>query len=66
MIAAYVLEELATSADKQGAVPAGWPENELIGDRIIIPPANNEKDAQARLNAHDCYDWWFCHKPLEK
>jgi peroxiredoxin (alkyl hydroperoxide reductase subunit C) len=53
-------------SDKQGAVPAGWPDNELIGDRIIIPPANNEKDAQARLNAHDCYDWWFCHKPLEK
>ncbi|MEY8729818.1 hypothetical protein [Francisella philomiragia] len=53
-------------ADKQGAVPAGWPNNELIGDRVIIPPANNEKTAQERLESSDCYDWWFCHKPLEK
>ncbi|WP_200150473.1 hypothetical protein [Francisella philomiragia] len=51
---------------KQGAVPAGWPNNELIGDRVIIPPANNEKTAQERLESSDCYDWWFCHKPLEK
>lgn len=53
-------------SDEQGAVPAGWPENELIGDRIIVPPATNEKDAAERLKKFDCYDWWFCHKPLEK
>ena len=53
-------------ADKQGAVPAGWPENELIGDRIIVPPANNVKDAEKRLNDYEGFDWWFCHKPLEK
>jgi peroxiredoxin (alkyl hydroperoxide reductase subunit C) len=53
-------------SDKQGAVPAGWPENELIGDRIIVPPATNEKDAKERLEKYEGYDWWFCHKPLEK
>jgi peroxiredoxin (alkyl hydroperoxide reductase subunit C) len=53
-------------SDKQGAVPAGWPENELIGDRIIVPPATNEKDAKERSSKYECYDWWFCHKPLEK
>ena len=53
-------------SDKQGAVPAGWPENELIGDRIIVPPASNVKDAAERLKKYDGYDWWFCHKPLEK
>lgn len=53
-------------SDKQGAVPAGWPENELIGDRIIVPPATNEKDAAERLKNFEGYDWWFCHKPLEK
>jgi peroxiredoxin (alkyl hydroperoxide reductase subunit C) len=52
-------------SDKQGAVPAGWPENELIKDRIIVPPPNNEKDAQKRKEQYECYDWWFCHKPLE-
>jgi peroxiredoxin (alkyl hydroperoxide reductase subunit C) len=53
-------------SDKQGAVPAGWPENELIGDRIIVPPASNVKDAAERLKKYEGYDWWFCHKPLEK
>jgi peroxiredoxin (alkyl hydroperoxide reductase subunit C) len=53
-------------SDEQGAVPAGWPENELIGDRIIVPPATNEKEAAERSEKYECYDWWFCHKPLEK
>lgn len=46
------------------AVPANWPENDLIGDRVIIPPPKNMKDAAERLNQYDGYDWWFCHKPL--
>lgn len=53
-------------SDKQGAIPAGWPENELIGDRIIVPPATCEKDAKKRLEEHEGFDWWFCHKPLKK
>ncbi|MBN2442461.1 MAG: peroxiredoxin [Spirochaetales bacterium] len=55
-------------ADKQGAVAAGWPNNELIGDRIIVPPPKDEKSVKERLadKSLDCYDWWFCHKPLQK
>jgi peroxiredoxin (alkyl hydroperoxide reductase subunit C) len=46
------------------AVPAGWPDNELVKDRVIIPPPDNEKDAAERLEKYDGYDWWFCHKEL--
>ncbi len=53
-------------ADTQGAAAAGWPNNELIGDRVIIPPATDEKTAKERLQQYECFDWWFCHKPLEK
>lgn len=53
-------------SDKQGAVPAGWPNNELIGDRIIVPPAKDVKTAKERLQQYEGYDWWFVHKPLEK
>ncbi len=50
-------------SDKNGvAVPANWPENELIGDHVIITPAKTVKDAKARSKQKDCYDWWFCHK----
>jgi len=53
-------------SDKQGAVPANWPENGLIGDRIIVPPAKDVKTAENRSKEFECFDWWFCHKPLEK
>jgi peroxiredoxin (alkyl hydroperoxide reductase subunit C) len=46
------------------AIPAGWPENELIKDRVIIPPAQDWDAAQKRLSEHEGFDWWFCHKAL--
>lgn len=52
-------------SDKEGvAIPANWPNNELIKDEVIIPPASDEKTAKKRLKEYDCYDWWFCHKKL--
>jgi peroxiredoxin (alkyl hydroperoxide reductase subunit C) len=53
-------------SDKQGAVPANWPNNELLGDRIIVPPAKDVETARQRLKDYKGYDWWFVHKPLEK
>jgi len=44
------------------AIPASWPNNELIGDRVIVPPAQDVDTAAKRLQEYDCYDWWFCHK----
>lgn len=52
-------------SDKEGvALPANWPDNELIGDNVILPPASNEKDANDRRNpkGFECFDWWFCYK----
>ncbi len=61
------LKALQTFDEKKLAVPANWPENELIGDRLIVPPAKSVEEAKARLEAaskgeHECFDWWFCHK----
>ena len=48
------------------AMPANWPNNELIKDRVIIPPAKDVKTAKERLKSKEfeCYDWWLCHKKL--
>jgi peroxiredoxin (alkyl hydroperoxide reductase subunit C) len=51
-------------SDAQGAVPADWPNNSLIGDRVIVPPPKDVKEAEQRPKDYECYDWWFCHKPL--
>ncbi|MBS3777851.1 MAG: peroxiredoxin [Candidatus Thermoplasmatota archaeon] len=50
-------------SEKEGvAIPANWPNNELIKDNVIIPPASDIKTAKKRKEQYDCYDWWFCYK----
>ncbi|HRS64234.1 MAG TPA: peroxiredoxin, partial [Spirochaetota bacterium] len=52
-------------ADKEKvAMPANWPNNELINDRVIVPPAQDVETARKRPSEYDCYDWWFCHKKI--
>ncbi len=52
-------------ADKEKvAMPANWPDNELIKDRVIVPPAQDVETARKRPSEYDCYDWWFCHKKI--
>ncbi|HDS59455.1 MAG TPA: peroxiredoxin [Thermoplasmatales archaeon] len=55
-------------AEKQGAaIPANWPHNELVKDRIIVPPASSEQAIKDRKKMQEkgeieCYDWWLCHR----
>jgi len=52
-------------ADSNGvAIPANWPNNELIKDEVIVPPASDVKTAEKRTKEYTCYDWWFCHKKI--
>jgi peroxiredoxin (alkyl hydroperoxide reductase subunit C) len=46
------------------AIPANWPNNELIKDEVIIPPASDVQAAKERTKQYECFDWWFCHKKL--
>ncbi|GKT30751.1 Peroxiredoxin, partial [Aduncisulcus paluster] len=49
------------TSDANGvAIPAGWPSNELVGDSVIVPPANNVKTAKERTGATD----WLTHEGL--
>lgn len=58
------VKALQTSDVNKVAIPAGWPNNELLGDKVIVPPAADVKTAQERPKHYDCYDWWFCYKKL--
>lgn len=60
------VEALQISDAQKGAMAANWPNNELIGNRIIVGPATDVKTAEKRKEEYECYDWWFCHKPYEK
>ncbi len=64
------LKALQTS-DKYGvALPHKWPDNELIKDRAIVPPAGTvkaikEREESKKKGEIECYDWWLCHKELK-
>lgn len=60
------VKALQISDREKVAMPADWPNNALLKDRVIIPPANNIADARKRKDQYECYDWWFCHKSLDK
>jgi len=57
-----VLEALQVSDKYDVAMPANWPNNELIKDRVIVPPPSDIKTAKERKKQYECFDWWFCHK----
>ena len=58
------------TSDKYGvALPHKWPNNELIGDRVIVPPAGSvdaikDREERKKKGEIECYDWWLCHKKL--
>ena len=53
------------TSDKHGvACPANWPNNELIQDQVIVPPAGDEKTAAERRGKANSFDWWFMYKKL--
>jgi len=54
-------------ADKYGvAMPANWPNNELIGEQVIIPPASTIKEAEENVKKYKYFDWWFCYKEIPR
>jgi peroxiredoxin (alkyl hydroperoxide reductase subunit C) len=63
------VEAMQFSDKNKVAMPAGWPNNEILKDRVIIPPATDVKTAKERLQQakngeFECYDWWLCHKKI--
>ncbi len=59
-----MVKAFKVSAENKVAIPANWPNNELIKDEVIIPPPMDEKTAKERSNQYECFDWWLCHKKL--
>lgn len=54
---------LQISEKLKAAIPANWPNNELVGEKVIVPPAKTVQEAIERVKQYECFDWWFCCKP---
>ncbi|MCG8531035.1 MAG: peroxiredoxin [Desulfovibrionales bacterium] len=57
---------LQISDENKVEIPADWPNNKLIGDRVIIPPPKTVDAAKVQKSTHEGYDWWFTHKELKE
>ena len=64
-----IVEGLQVSDANGVAMPADWPNNTILKDRVIIPPATdiemaNDRLKRAKNGEFECFDWWLCHKEL--
>ena len=59
-----MVQALQISYENGVVIPANWPNNELIGDKVIIPPAMSEEEAKKVVKEYECFDWWFCYKKI--
>jgi len=60
------VKALQLSDVKDVAIPAGWPNNELIQDKVIVPPPSDMAIAAKRRQQYENFDWWFCYKCQDK
>lgn len=61
------IKALQVSDKYKVATPENWPNNPILQDKVIIPPARDVDTAKKRLIEYkdSCYDWWMCYKKLE-
>ncbi len=62
-----MVEGLQLSDEKGVAIPANWPNNEIVKDDVIVGPASSFEEVKEREEAQakgeiKCFDWWLCHK----
>jgi len=58
------LKALQISDANKVAMPENWPNNELIKDKVIIPPPKDIVEAEKR-KSWEGFDWWFTYKSLQ-
>ncbi len=62
-----MVKGLQLSTEKDVAIPANWPNNEIVKDDVIVGPASSFEEIKQREEAQargeiKCFDWWLCHK----
>lgn len=55
-----IIKAFQVSDSMKRAIPADWPENEIVGEALIVPPASTVAEAEERKKKFKCFDWWFC------
>ncbi|MGC9454453.1 MAG: peroxiredoxin [Phycisphaerae bacterium] len=66
-----IVEAIQVADNNRVAMPAQWPDSEVVGkNHVIIPPPHDVDAAKQRLadsksGEFEYLDWWLCHKELK-
>ena len=64
-----LLDALQLVEKRNIATPANWPQNNLIGQQVILPAAKTsdeikKRESEVANGSFNYYDWWFCTQDL--
>ncbi|MGC8609372.1 MAG: peroxiredoxin [Thermoplasmata archaeon] len=58
------IKGLQVSDKYKAAMPANWPVNEIIGDKVLNSPPHNVNDADKRMQEFKGLSWWLTYKEV--
>jgi peroxiredoxin (alkyl hydroperoxide reductase subunit C) len=61
-----MVKALQVGGKYKAAMPANWPNNEIVGEHVIVPPPRAVEEAEKRPKEYECLDWWLCHKEVPR
>jgi len=61
-----LIDSLQMSANHARATPANWPNNDIFGSDVIVPPAENLADAESNPSKYENKDWYLCTEKMPK
>ncbi len=59
-----VIKALQITGNYKAAIPANWPNNELISGKVINAPPKTVEDSKKRLKEAKGYAWWLTYKEI--
>ena len=61
-----LVDSLQMTAEYGRATPANWPNNDIFGSDVIVPPAENLEQAEANPAKYEHKDWYLCTEKMPK
>ncbi len=61
-----LIDSLQMSANNGRATPANWPNNDIFGSDVIVPPASTLAEAVSNPAKYENKDWYICTEKMPK
>jgi peroxiredoxin (alkyl hydroperoxide reductase subunit C) len=61
-----LVDSLQMTANHGRATPENWPNNAIFGSDVIVPPAENLKQAEENPAKYEHKDWYLCTEKMPK